>query len=143
MSWRQCQRLRKSRDVVAVNDYGDQALFLEQAGSEGSSTTAIGRYCGGTMKTILMTGATVIALAMAGGAQAQADALMKANGCMNCHAVDTKKVGPAFKDIAAKFKGKADAEKTLVAQLKDGKGHPAVKASEADIGTMVKFVLAQ
>jgi cytochrome c len=95
------------------------------------------------MKTILMTGATVIALAMAGGAQAQADALMKANGCMNCHAVDTKKVGPSFKDIAAKNKGKADAEAALVAQLKAGKGHPAIKASDADIGTMVKFVLAQ
>ena len=95
------------------------------------------------MKTILMTGATVIALAMAGGAQAQADALMKANGCMNCHAADTKKVGPSFKDIAAKFKGKADAEATLVTQLKTGKGHPAIKASDADIGTMVKFVLAQ
>ena len=97
------------------------------------------------MKTILTTGATVIALAMAGGVQAQgkAEDLMKANGCMNCHAVDTKKVGPAFKEIAAKFKGKADAEATLVAQLKAGKGHPAVKASDADIGTMVKFVLAQ
>ena len=95
------------------------------------------------MKTILMTGATVIALAMAGGSQAQADALMKANGCMNCHAVDTKKVGPSFKDIAAKNKGKADAEAALVAQLKAGKGHPAIKASDADIGTMVKFVLAQ
>jgi cytochrome c551/c552 len=43
----------------------------------------------------------------------------------------------------AKFKGKADAESTLVAQLKAGKGHPAVKASDADITTMVKFVLAQ
>ena len=96
-------------------------------------------------KTILATGATMVALVMAGGvhAQAKAEDLMKANGCMNCHAVDTKKVGPAFKDIAAKNKGKADAEKTLVAQLKDGKGHPAIKASEADIGTMVKFVLAQ
>jgi len=94
------------------------------------------------MKTILMTGATVIALAMAGGAQAQADALMKANGCMNCHAVDTKKVGPAFKDIAAKFKGKADAESTLVAQLKSGKGHPAVKASADDVKSLVKWVLA-
>ena len=97
------------------------------------------------MKTILTTGATVIALAMAGSVQAQAKAedLMKANGCMNCHAVDEKKVGPSFKDIAAKNKGKADAEKNLVAQLKAGKGHPAVKASDADIGTMVKFVLAQ
>jgi cytochrome c len=95
------------------------------------------------MKTILMTSAALIALAMAGGAQAQADALMKANGCMNCHAIGEKKVGPSFKDIAAKYKGKADAEKNLTAELKDGKGHPAIKASEADIGTMVKFVLAQ
>ena len=97
------------------------------------------------MKTILTTGATLIALAMAGSVQAQAKAedLMKANGCMNCHAVDTKKVGPSFKDIAAKNKGKADAEAALVAQLKAGKGHPAIKASDADIGTMVKFVLAQ
>jgi cytochrome c len=62
---------------------------------------------------------------------------------MNCHDVSAKKVGPSFKDIAAKFKGKADAEKMLVAQLKDGKGHPAVKASEGDIATMVKFVLSQ
>jgi cytochrome c len=95
------------------------------------------------MKTILAVGAAMVALGVAGAAQAQADALMKANGCMNCHAVDTKKVGPSFKDIAAKFKGKADAEKMLVAQLKDGKGHPQIKASDADITTMVKFVLAQ
>ena len=97
------------------------------------------------MKTILTTSATLIALAMAGSAQAQAKAedLMKANGCMNCHAAAEKKVGPSFKDIAAKAKGKADAEKMFVAQLKDGKGHPPIKASEADITTMVKFVLAQ
>jgi cytochrome c len=96
------------------------------------------------MKTILAVSAAAIALAIAGAAQAQgkAEDLMKANGCLNCHAADTKKVGPAFKDIAAKFKGKADAEKMLVAQLKDGKGHPAIKASDADITTMVKAVLA-
>ena len=97
------------------------------------------------MKTMLTVAAAAFAFAVAGGAQAQAKAedLMKANGCMNCHDISTKKVGPAFKDVAAKFKGKADAEKMLVAQLKDGKGHPAVKASEGDIATMVKFVLAQ
>ena len=97
------------------------------------------------MKTMLTVAAATLAFAVAGAAHAQAKAedLMKANGCMNCHDVSTKKVGPAFKDISAKFKGKADAEKMLVAQLKDGKGHPAVKASEADIATMVKFVLAQ
>ena len=97
------------------------------------------------MKTMLTVTAAALSFAFAGAAHAQAKAedLMKANGCMNCHDISTKKVGPAFKDVAAKFKGKSDAEKTLVAQLKDGKGHPAVKASEADIATMVKFVLAQ
>jgi cytochrome c len=96
------------------------------------------------MKTFLAVSAAAIALAVAGAAQAQgkAEDLMKANGCLNCHAADTKKVGPSFKDIAARFKGKADAEKMLVAQLKDGKGHPAIKASEAEITTMVKAVLA-
>ena len=96
------------------------------------------------MKKILTVGAAMFAFAVAGGVQAQgAQDLMKANGCMNCHDIATKKVGPAFKDVAAKFKGKADAEKMLVAQLKDGKGHPQIKASEGDITTMVKFVLAQ
>ena len=96
------------------------------------------------MRSILLTLAASAALAMSGAALAQkAEDLMKTNGCMNCHDIATKKVGPAFKDVAAKFKGKADAEKMLVAQLKDGKGHPAVKASEAEIATMVKFVLAQ
>jgi cytochrome c len=97
------------------------------------------------MKTMLAVGAIALGLAVAGTAQAQAkpEDLLKSSGCMNCHATADKKAGPSYKDIAAKYKGKADAEKTLVAKLKDAKGHPAVKASEADLGTMVKFVLAQ
>lgn len=97
------------------------------------------------MKTILTIGAAAFAFAVAGAAQAQAKAedLLKANGCTNCHDVATKKVGPSYKDIAAKFKGKAGAEKEIVAKLKEGKGHPASKASDADLGTMVKFVLSQ
>jgi cytochrome c551/c552 len=52
-------------------------------------------------------------------------------------------MGPSFKDIAAKFKGKADAEKELVAKLMAGKGHPAAKGSEADVAAAVKWVLSQ
>jgi cytochrome c551/c552 len=51
-------------------------------------------------------------------------------------------MGPSFKDIAAKYKGKADAEKTIVASLMTAKGHPAVKSSEADTVTLVKWILA-
>ena len=97
------------------------------------------------MKTIVVTGAMVFGLVAAGGVQAQAKAedLLKSNGCGNCHAMAEKKVGPSYKDIAAKNKGRADAEKALVAKLKEAKGHPAVKASDGDLVTMVKFVLAQ
>lgn len=97
------------------------------------------------MKTILGVSAAALAFAFAGGAQAQAkaDDLLKANGCTNCHAAADKKVGPSLKDIAAKHKGKAGAEKEIVARLKEGKGHPPSKASEADLTTMVKFILAQ
>jgi len=85
--------------------------------------------------------AASFALAAAGAANAQ-EALAKSSGCLNCHAVDTKKVGPSFKDVAAKYKGKADAEKILVDKTSGGKDHPAVKASPAEITGLVKWVLA-
>ncbi len=93
------------------------------------------------MKSILIAALATVGLATTAPAIAQ-EALAKSSGCLNCHAVDTKKVGPAFKDIAAKFKGKADAEATLVAELKAGKTHPAQKASEDDLKSLVKWVLA-
>ena len=72
------------------------------------------------------------------GAQSGAD-IVKAKGCLNCHEVDKKKVGPSFKDIAAKRKG---AEAELVAKLKDGKGHPKVAASDAELKAAVDHVMA-
>lgn len=93
------------------------------------------------MKTMLLTLAVAAGLTMAGAANAQED-LAKSGGCMTCHAVDAKKMGPSFKDIAAKYKGKADAQATIVANLKAGKGHPAVKTSDADTASLVKWILA-
>jgi len=94
------------------------------------------------MKRIAMAVSASIALAAAGAAGAQ-EALAKSSGCLNCHAVDTKKIGPAFKDVAAKYKGKADAEAMLVAKVSGGKGHPAVKASSDDVKSLIKWVLSQ
>jgi cytochrome c len=51
-------------------------------------------------------------------------------------------MGPAFKDISAKYKGKADAEAKLVTEISTGKGHPAVKASPDDVKSLVKWVLS-
>ena len=83
-----------------------------------------------------------VGLGAAGAAQASAELAQK-SGCMNCHAVDTKKMGPSFKDIAKKYKGQASAEADLVTKLKTGKGHPAVKTSDEDTKALVKWALAQ
>jgi cytochrome c len=93
------------------------------------------------MKSILIAVVATVALASAQAATAQ-EALAKSSGCLNCHATDTKKMGPSFKSVAEKYKGKADAEATLVAKLKEGKGHPAVKTSDDDTKALVKWVLA-
>ena len=55
-------------------------------------------------------------------AMAQADLAQKKN-CMACHAVDKKLVGPAYKDVAAKYAGQKDAVDKLSAKvLKGGAG---------------------
>ena len=95
------------------------------------------------MKSILIAVAAAGSLLVAGAASAQDAAdLAKQKGCLNCHAVDTKKAGPAFKDVAAKYKGNKDAEAKLVAALAEGKGHPKVNASQGEITSLVKWVLA-
>ena len=94
------------------------------------------------MKAALMVVAAALALA-AGTVNAQSGAdVVKAKGCLGCHDVATKKVGPAFKDVAAKYKGDKKASDTLVAKLKEGKDHPKVAASDAELKAAVGYVLA-
>jgi cytochrome c551/c552 len=71
-------------------------------------------------------------------ALAQADDPLKANGCLNCHDKDKKKVGPAFKDAAAKGL-KAD---DVVAKMKEGKGHPKLAKPDADLKKAVETALS-
>jgi cytochrome c len=94
------------------------------------------------MKSLMFAVLAAAGLSVAGVAQASADLAQKA-GCNTCHAVDTKKMGPSYKDIAKKYKGNATAEADLLTKLKSGKGHPAVKASDDDTKAVVKWVLSQ
>ena len=65
-----------------------------------------------------MCGALAWSLASAQSVDVSAaEALAKKSGCMKCHSVSAKKEGPSFKETAAKYKGKADAEKTLFTHL--------------------------
>jgi cytochrome c len=77
-------------------------------------------------------------------------ALAKKNGCMVCHAIDKKVVGPAWKDVAAKYRGDAGAEARLMDKIaKGGSGvwgsiamPPNPKLSEADRRALAAFVLS-
>jgi cytochrome c len=94
------------------------------------------------MKAMLMVVAAAGTL-IAGGVNAQAGAdVVKAKGCLGCHDIAKKKVGPAYKDVAAKYKGDKKAEGNLIAKLKEGKGHPKISASDAELKAAVGYVLA-
>ena len=77
--------------------------------------------------------------------------LAKTKNCMSCHAVGSKLIGPAYKDVAAKYAGDAGAEERLTQKvLKGGSGvwgpvpMPAnAQVSEAEARTLVKWVLSQ
>jgi len=79
-------------------------------------------------------------------------ALAKKSGCFNCHTVDKKLVGPSYKDVAKKYKGNAGAAAMLVKKVSDGGSGVwgpipmppnKTKVSEADIKTLVDWVLSQ
>ncbi|MDQ1814013.1 c-type cytochrome [Massilia scottii] len=101
------------------------------------------------MKRSLMLFTVLSALASS-SAMANAD-LAKAKNCMACHAVANKLVGPAYKDVAAKYAGQKDAESKLVAKvLKGGAGAwgavpmPAnPQVTDDDARALVKWILAQ
>lgn len=101
------------------------------------------------MRAVWMGMVAASALLMVGTAQANAD-LAKSSGCMNCHTVDKKLVGPALNDISAKYKGDANAEAQLVEKVKKGSQGvwgpvpmpPNSNVSEANIKTLVQWILS-
>lgn len=63
--------------------------------------------------------ALAAAALLAGPAFANADLAQKKN-CLACHTVDKKLVGPAYKEVAAKYAGQKDAAAKLAAKIKSG-----------------------
>lgn len=88
-------------------------------------------------------------LALTGVAQAN-EKLAQASGCTACHSVDKKLIGPSYKDVAAKYRGKKDAEAELFKKVKaGGKGEwgdipmpPNAHVKDDDIKTVVKWILS-
>lgn len=82
--------------------------------------------------------------------EADAMALARKNGCLVCHSIDKKVVGPAWKDVAAKYRGDAGAEARMMDKIaKGGSGvwgsiamPPNPKLNEADRQVLARFVLS-
>lgn len=102
------------------------------------------------MKPLRILLAVAVTVA-AGGAWADPEAAMNKAGCMACHAKDKKLVGPSFKDIAAKYKGQADALPKLMSKVRQGGSgvfgpvpmapNPPDKINDADLKSAVEFIL--
>ncbi|MEY4978185.1 MAG: cytochrome c-552 [Pseudomonadota bacterium] len=77
--------------------------------------------------------------------------LLKASGCMGCHSVTEKIVGPAFQSIAARYAGQADAVSSLAQSVRNGsRGKwgripmpPHASLNDADLKSLVTWVMAQ
>ena len=110
--------------------------------------------------TLALAGSALVLFAQgAAGAvdEEAAKGLLRQNNCLKCHAIDKDKDGPAYKKVAAKYKGKADAEQRLITHITSGEKakfadgheeeHKIVKTSPAkdmaQIRNLVQFILAQ
>jgi len=81
---------------------------------------------------------------------AEGEDLLKGKDCVACHKADVKAVGPSYKDIAAKYKGNAEAPAMLAAKIKKGGAgnwgpipmppHPTL--SDDEINKIVAWVLS-
>lgn len=103
----------------------------------------------------LAIGIAAAAMLVAGTANAKVDAaaaqaLAQKSACMACHSVDKKLVGPAYKDVAKKYKGDKTAEAKLIEKVKKGGSGvwgpvpmpPNAAVKDADIKTLVQWVLS-
>lgn len=82
-----------------------------------------------------------------------ARALARQNKCFECHALDKKSDGPAWKEVAAKYRGKAGAQERLMTHLTTGEKakfpdgheeeHKIIKApNRADIANLIDWILS-
>lgn len=105
----------------------------------------------GVERGVAATGAAVakpVAAAVPAASGKDVKTLLAANGCMACHALDQKVVGPGFTEVAARYKGK-DGVAAVAANIRSGGAGkwgpvpmpPFSQLSEADAASLAKYVL--
>jgi cytochrome c len=73
---------------------------------------------------------------------AQGTELLRSKGCLNCHDAERTRVGPSLRDIRARYKGDPSKSAEIVARMKEGKGHPKVAASDAELKAAVEAAIS-
>ena len=106
------------------------------------------------MKIIATLLAAAAAATLAAGAHAAdaktSEALAMASGCLACHSVDKKLVGPGYKEVANRYRKDKGAEANLVQKVKAGGTGvwgdipmpPNAHVKDADIKTIVQWILS-
>ena len=102
-----------------------------------------------------MTGLLSLFVACPGRAavdEAAAKTLAKKSDCFKCHSIETKKDGPAYKEIAKKYRGKPDAEKKLYTHMTtaptvkingEEEDHQIVKTKkDPEIYNLIRWILS-
>lgn len=101
------------------------------------------------MKSFVLLASAMLALS-ALPVQAS-EALAEDNNCLSCHSIDDKVIGPAFKDVAAKYKGQKNAAAMLADKVRKGgsgvwgpvKMPANPKISDKDLKAIIAWILAQ
>ena len=97
---------------------GAKTVNLAAANATGSGAGAVST---GAMATGALTAGALTAGAVATGAgNANGAALLAKHGCAACHAMDSKLLGPSFKEVAKRYSSQADAIEHLSARIKAG-----------------------
>lgn len=104
--------------------------------------------------TLAIAMAAGMGIAASNASAADMPPLAKKSGCTACHAIDKKVVGPAWADVAKRYKGDGGAKAALITKVKKGgkgawtevtKGVPmppySPRVADADIEKLVDFVL--
>ncbi len=108
-------RIESSIPALAMNANGNIAEQVRPFGpARGTDTAAVAAKGGAAPDAPVAAVATVATVAP--GALKRAEA----NGCTACHAMDSRLVGPAFREVAKKYAGRADAADQLAARIING-----------------------
>jgi cytochrome c len=104
------------------------------------------------MKKKVIWFAATSALVLTGAPALAQDAqkLLKDKACLSCHSLDNKIVGPAYKDVAKKYRGRKDAQAYLSKKIREGSNGvwgqipmpPNTTVSEPEANALAKYVLS-